>query len=55
MLNPNLIILWILFPNWVGSSKENPEVKREVSNNNQIKSLTVLSDLFESEDFFFNS
>ena len=31
----------------LGSSKENPEANNEVSNNNQIKSLTVLSDLIK--------
>lgn len=45
MLSPNLIILWILLAKCVGSSRENPEVNNEVSNNNQIKSFTVLSDL----------
>jgi len=51
---PNLIILWILLAKWVGSSKENPDVNKEVSNNNQTKSLTVLSALSLS-DLFFNS
>merc|ERR1711943_164726 len=40
--------------NWVGSSRLNPEVSREVSNNSQIRSLTVLSDL-SAEAFFFSS
>merc|ERR1712025_102096 len=40
--------------NCVGSSRLNPEVSREVSNNNQIKSFTVLSDL-SADAFFFSS
>merc|ERR1712193_98758 len=40
--------------NCVGSSRLNPEVSSEVSNNSQIKSLTVLSDL-SADAFFFNS
>jgi len=38
-----LIILWILEAKDEGSSKENPDARRAVSNNSQIKSLTVLS------------
>ncbi len=51
---PNLIILWILVAKDDGSSSENPEANKAVSNNNQIKSLTVLS-LLSASDFFFNS
>merc|ERR1719359_757985 len=40
--------------NWVGSSRLNPEVRSEVSNNSQIKSFTVLSDL-SADAFFFSS
>merc|ERR1712151_1438227 len=40
--------------NWGGSSKLKPEVNREVSKSNQIKSLTVLLDL-SAAAFFFNS
>merc|ERR1719488_445987 len=40
--------------NCVGSSRLKPDVRREVSNNNQIKSLTVLSDL-SAAAFFFSS
>merc|ERR1712151_359248 len=40
--------------NCVGSSKLKPEVSREVSKSNQIKSLTVLSD-WSAAAFFFNS
>merc|ERR1712228_94031 len=54
MLKPSLIILWIRPANCVGSSKLNPEVSKEVSNNSQIKSLTVLSDL-SAAAFFFSS
>ena len=54
MAKPNLIILWILEAKEVGSSKAKPEVNKAVSYNNQIKSLTVLSDLSASH-FFFNS
>merc|ERR1712066_416467 len=39
--------------NWVGSSRLKPEVSKDVSNSNQIKSFTVLSDL--SADAFFLS
>ena len=48
MLKPNLIILWILFAKLIGSSKLKPDVKRDVSNNNHIRSLTVESPLFVS-------
>merc|ERR1719277_1939588 len=40
--------------NWVGSSRLNPEVSREVSKSNQIKSFTVLSDL-SAAAFFLSS
>merc|ERR1712060_451468 len=40
--------------NWVGSSRLKPEVSKDVSKSNQIKSLTVLSDL-SAVAFFFNS
>ena len=49
-----MTILWILLAKVFGSSKENPEVKREVSNINQTKSLTVLS-LESTSTFFYNS
>merc|ERR1712072_82830 len=45
---------WMRPANCVGSSSENPEVSSDVSNNNQIKSFTVLSDL-SADAFFFNS
>merc|ERR1711920_52821 len=54
MLKPSLIIRWMRPANCVGSSKLNPEVSNEVSNNNHIKSLTVLSDL-SAAAFFFSS
>jgi len=41
MDSPSLIILWILVANDEGSYKENPDARRAVSNNSQIKSLTV--------------
>jgi hypothetical protein len=37
-----------------GSSRENPEAKRAVSNKSQTKSLTVLS-LLSFSDFFLSS
>merc|ERR1719399_974437 len=40
--------------NCVGSSRLNPEVSSAVSNNSQIKSFTVLSDL-SAAAFFLNS
>merc|ERR1719476_137069 len=54
MVKANLIILWILLPKPVGSSKEKPEVNKEVSYNNQIKSLTVLS-LLSASALFLSS
>merc|ERR1712151_317720 len=54
MLKPNLIMRWIRPANCVGSSKLKPDVNKEESNNNQIKSFTVLSDL-SADAFFFNS
>merc|ERR1711865_1151870 len=45
MLRPSLIIRWMRPANCVGSSKEKPDVSREVSKSNQIRSFTVLSDL----------
>merc|ERR1711972_749459 len=54
MLRPNLIMRWMRPANCVGSSKLKPEVNREVSKSNQIKSFTVLSDL-SAAAFFFNS
>merc|ERR1719469_1626969 len=54
MLKPNLIMRWMRPANCVGSSKLNPEVNKDVSKSNQIKSLTVLSDL-SADAFFFNS
>mmetsp|Transcript_76115 Transcript_76115/g.214373 ORF Transcript_76115/g.214373 Transcript_76115/m.214373 type:complete len:205 (-) Transcript_76115:326-940(-) len=53
MLRPSLIMRWMRPANCVGSSKLKPEVNNEVSKSNQIKSLTVLSDL--SADAFFLS
>merc|ERR1711957_454278 len=53
MLRPSLIMRWMRPANCVGSSRLKPEVNKDVSNNNQIKSLTVLSDL--SAEAFFNS
>merc|ERR1712137_861818 len=40
--------------NWVGSSRLKPEVSRDVSKSNQIKSFTVLSDL-SAAAFFLSS
>merc|ERR1712039_471645 len=54
MLKPNLIMRWMRPANCVGSSKLKPEVNKEVSKSNQIKSFTVLSDL-SAAAFFFNS
>merc|ERR1712146_860703 len=45
---------WMRPANWVGSSRVNPDVSRDVSKSNQIKSFTVLSDL-SAAAFFFNS
>merc|ERR1719469_1243078 len=53
MLKPNLIMRWMRPANCVGSSKLKPEVNKDVSKSNQIKSFTVLSDL--SADAFFLS
>merc|ERR1712110_201564 len=53
MLKPNLIMRCIRPANCVGSSRLKPEVNKEVSNNNQMRSLTVLSDL--SAAAFFRS
>merc|ERR1711913_150663 len=54
MLNPSLIMRWIRPANCVGSSRLKPEVSKDVSNNNQIKSFTVLSDL-SAAAFFLSS
>merc|ERR1712159_91489 len=54
MLKPSLIIRWMRPANCVGSSREKPDVSREVSKSNQIKSFTVLSDL-SAAAFFLNS
>merc|ERR1719291_112724 len=53
MLRPSLIMRWMRPANCVGSSRLKPDVRRDVSNRSQIKSLTVLSDL--SADAFFLS
>merc|ERR1712050_486689 len=53
MLGPDLIMRWIRPANCVGSSRLKPDVNREVSNNNQMRSFTVLSDL--SAAAFFRS
>merc|ERR1712193_455979 len=45
ILKPSLIIRWMRPANCVGSSKLKPEVSNEVSKSNQMRSLTVLSDL----------
>merc|ERR1712127_363857 len=45
---------WIRPANCVGSSKLKPDVNRDVSKSNQIRSLTVLSDL-SAAAFFLNS
>jgi hypothetical protein len=50
---PNLIILWILLANEDGSSNENPDANKAVSNKSHIKSFTVLS-LLSWSDFFLN-
>merc|ERR1711920_604339 len=54
MLSPNLIIRWIRPANCVGSSRLKPDVSKDVSKSNQIRSFTVLSDL-SAAAFFFNS
>merc|ERR1719437_13699 len=54
MLRPSLIMRWMRPANCVGSSRLKPEVSNDVSKSNQIKSLTVLSDL-SAAAFFFNS
>merc|ERR1712019_301781 len=54
MLRPSLIMRWMRPANWVGSSRLKPDVRREVSNKSQIKSLTVLSDL-SAAAFFLSS
>jgi hypothetical protein len=48
MESPNLIILWILLAKVFDSSRVNPEVRREVSNSSQMRSLTVLSPVSDS-------
>merc|ERR1711865_824715 len=53
MLRPSLIIRWMRPANCVGSSRLKPDVSKEVSKSNQIKSFTVLSDL--SAAAFFRS
>merc|ERR1712178_407647 len=45
---------WIRAANRVGSSRLKPDVSREVSKSNQIRSFTVLSDL-SAAAFFFSS
>merc|ERR1712083_1023177 len=45
---------WMRPANCVGSSKLKPDVSKDVSKSNQIKSFTVLSDL-SAAAFFFNS
>merc|ERR1719210_2825486 len=45
---------WMRPANWVGSSRLKPEVSKEVSKSNQIRSFTVLSDL-SAAAFFFSS
>merc|ERR1712217_518593 len=54
MLRPSLIMRWIRPANWVGSSRLKPEVSKDVSKSNQIKSFTVLSDL-SAAAFFLSS
>merc|ERR1712187_232732 len=54
MLRPSLIMRWMRPANCVGSSRLKPDVRREVSNNSQIRSLTVLSDL-SAAAFFLSS
>merc|ERR1712203_836670 len=54
MLRPNLIMRWMRPVNCVGSSRLKPDVNKEVSKSNQIRSFTVLSDL-SAAAFFFNS
>merc|ERR1712061_262516 len=54
MLKPSLIMRWMRPANCVGSSRLKPDVSREVSKSNQIKSFTVLSDL-SAAAFFFSS
>merc|ERR1711957_568450 len=54
MLKPNLIMRWMRPANCVGSSKLKPEVNKDVSKSNQIRSFTVLSDL-SAAAFFLSS
>merc|ERR1712032_1755393 len=54
MLRPSLIIRWMQPANCVGSSRLKPDVSKDVSKSNQIRSFTVLSDL-SAAAFFFNS
>merc|ERR1712137_596561 len=54
MDKPSLIMRWIRPANCVGSSKLNPDVNKDVSNNGQMRSLTVLSDL-SAAAFFLSS
>merc|ERR1712151_693 len=54
MLKPSLIMRWMRPANCVGSSRLKPDVSREGSKSNQIKSFTVLSDL-SAAAFFFSS
>merc|ERR1712066_602625 len=54
MLKPSLIMRWMRPANCVGSSRLKPDVSKDVSKSNQIKSFTVLSDL-SAAAFFFSS
>merc|ERR1719506_184132 len=54
MLKPSLIMRWMRPANCVGSSKEKPDVNKDVSNRSQMRSFTVLSDL-SAEAFFLSS
>merc|ERR1712207_113131 len=52
MLKPSLIMRWMRPANCVGSSRLKPDVSKEVSKSNQIRSFTVLSDLSAAASFF---
>merc|ERR1712187_291441 len=54
MLRPSLIMRWMRPADCVGSSRLKPDVNKEVSNNSQIRSFTVLSDL-SAAAFFLSS
>merc|ERR1719242_2952379 len=54
MLRPSLIIRWIRPAHWVGSSREEPGGRSDVSNNSHTRSFTVLS-VLSAVDLSFSS